>query len=129
MKVRFLLSFLSLTLCSQFTHANHHEPRCQQKNTLEMNQCWTQANQKIDAELHDIWARIEALPKDKSPFDKQKLIQSQHLWVQFRKADCSKYNQGTISTIMNAKCYYVTTKTRIHGLKHLCRGLGDTPIC
>lgn len=125
-----LLRLLVISLSMQLVHAGNPNLDCQnQKNMLAIDQCWQTANQKIDAKMLAIWTRIQALPKDKATFDQQKVAESQNIWIKFRQINCSKYTQGSIAGLMNAKCYYATTKTRIHELKHLCKGLGDTPIC
>jgi uncharacterized protein YecT (DUF1311 family) len=129
MKLKLAICSLSLVICG-LAYAKHDGPNCKkQKDMTGMKECWTKANQELDQKMQMSWQKIMALPQEKAPFSKKVIDESQKLWLEYRQVDCSKYTDGSIAPIMNAKCYYAKTKMRLHEFKYICKGLGDTPIC
>ena len=95
--------------------------------TLEVNECASIGQQKMEAKLNTTYQRIMKLLDKQSADDpnakasKTALIEAQRAWIKFREADCNAvyqyYIDGTIRTVMSISCMSKHAERRIKDLE------------
>ncbi len=96
-------------------------------STLEINECASIAEQKVEAKLNHVYQRVlKSLDQPDTETElysemKKKLINAQRAWVKFREADCDAVFQfhasGTIRTVMHIGCMQTHAERRIQDLE------------
>ncbi len=119
-----LIIILTLACASSFAHAIDCNKA---SNTMEINECASIEQQKVEAKLNQVYQRVlKGMEKDYASDGnfadmKKSFVNAQRAWIKFREADCDAVYQknigGTIRNVMHISCMQAHAKRRIEELE------------
>ena len=122
--MRLLLSFITLVCASSFAHAIDCNKAL---NTMEINECASIEQQKVEAKLNQVYQRVlKGMEKDYASDGnfadmKKSFVNAQRAWIKFREADCDAVYQknigGTIRNLVHITCMQSHAKKRMEQLE------------
>jgi uncharacterized protein YecT (DUF1311 family) len=111
MRVCTLATSVFIALCTALPvpilaqHMNAADAPCHGGTTLDGTNCFYTAAKKADAELNQVYGRVQA---KLVPDERDQLQATQRLWLRYHEANCKAergiYQGGSASSMVNAAC-------------------------